>query len=202
VVFLESLPLTPVRLEADVMTPHYAPYYKDIKSVKPPADWYDPVPIPFLTVAPGQRFLFAVLPRRLSSQAHVEDARRALAEALANLGVGAKTAVGYGRFEATPASDASATVSPPAESQPHHNVGDVVTAIRIEDPKGRGRLWFQADDGFGGVVTRGEAPPVEPGQTLQLQVAAVLGTQGYNFSLPLQKQSTSQSRKASSRPSK
>lgn len=103
VVFFDALPTGPVRLDTDVMTPHYSEYYQDGTDQKPPADWYSPVPIPFLTVAAGQSFLFAVAPR---TPAAGEDAARAaewLRTALTGVGAGAKTAAGYGRFEQAPA---------------------------------------------------------------------------------------------------
>ncbi len=101
VVFLDALPSSPLKLEADVMTPHYAPYYEDKTGGTPPADWHDPRPIPFLVVAPEQSFLFALLPRNSNDQQHRQDCQTVagwLAEALDWLGAGAKTAVGYGRF--------------------------------------------------------------------------------------------------------
>lgn len=32
------------------MTPHYGPYYSDASGKTPPADYYNPMPIKFLTV--------------------------------------------------------------------------------------------------------------------------------------------------------
>jgi CRISPR-associated protein Cmr6 len=102
VIFFDALPAGPVKVQADVMTPHYAPYYQSQGLSQPPGDWFDPVPIPFLTVAPGQSFVFAIAPRR---PGHPEDrqdcalALKWLEEALAGIGAGAKTAVGYGRFK-------------------------------------------------------------------------------------------------------
>ncbi|MGB9887672.1 MAG: type III-B CRISPR module RAMP protein Cmr6 [Moorellales bacterium] len=99
VIFFDALPIQPVELKADVMTPHYAPYYQEGEG--PPGDWFAPVPIPFLTVAPGQPFLFALAPRHINDPVCQEDCRRAvlwLEEALAVIGAGAKTASGYGRF--------------------------------------------------------------------------------------------------------
>jgi len=101
VIFLDALPLNRVVLELDVMTPHYSPYYRDSNS-KPPGDWYDPTPIPFLTVASGQVFQFGVLPRKPRDGQSRSDAERVLkwlGHALENIGAGAKTAVGYGRFK-------------------------------------------------------------------------------------------------------
>lgn len=98
VVFLDALPVEPVTLEADVMTPHYGPWYQ---SGETPGDWYSPVPIPFLAVAPGQTFRAALLPRRPGEAADRHDCAQAvgwLREALDVIGAGAKTNVGYGRF--------------------------------------------------------------------------------------------------------
>lgn len=95
VVFLDALPTRPVKLAADVMTPHYGDYYQGKGS---PGDWLSPTAIPFLTVADGQEFLFAVVP---ADPAHKDLCGQAIAwlqDALADLGAGAKTAAGYGRF--------------------------------------------------------------------------------------------------------
>lgn len=104
VVFLDALPIGAVKLQADVMTPHYGEYYR---RESPPGDWLSPNPIPFLTVADGQEFLFAVVP---ADPKHatcctpaielLEQALELLQQALAELGAGAKTAAGYGRFGA------------------------------------------------------------------------------------------------------
>ncbi|MEM2096862.1 MAG: type III-B CRISPR module RAMP protein Cmr6 [Methanothrix sp.] len=94
VVFLDALPRQPVKLKAEIMTPHYAPYYQ---GREPPADWHSPVPIPFLAVAEGQEFLFGVIPRKNGSE-ECEKVMVWLKEALEFAGAGAKTAVGYGRF--------------------------------------------------------------------------------------------------------
>jgi len=102
VLFFDAIPPTPVCLQADVMTPHYGKYYQDEPARTPPADWHDPVPIPFLVVADAQTFAFALAPRRLNHSQDKQDCEtvtRWLEEALAWLGAGAKTAVGYGRFK-------------------------------------------------------------------------------------------------------
>ncbi len=99
IIFFDALPLTSIRLETDIMTPHYVPYYQN-REENPPRDWYSPVPIPFLTVAEGQPFLFSIAPRKVN-EAGEEDLQLVkgwLQEALEWLGAGAKTSVGYGRF--------------------------------------------------------------------------------------------------------
>ncbi len=99
VIFLDVLPVTAVQLKADVMTPHYAPYYQQ---GEPPADWHSPIPISFLVVDSGQEFHFGLMPRHAKRKEDLEDCKIVsvwLIEALKNIGAGAKTAVGYGRFE-------------------------------------------------------------------------------------------------------
>jgi len=99
VIFLDAIPLDPVQLKPDVMTPHYGPYYQ---GNEPPADWHNPVPVPFLVVDSKQDFLFCLLPRRPLQMQDREDCQKAvvwLKMALKYVGGGAKTAAGYGRFE-------------------------------------------------------------------------------------------------------
>ncbi|MBM7865790.1 type III-B CRISPR module RAMP protein Cmr6 [Heliobacterium gestii] len=101
VIFFDALPLKTVKLQCDVMTPHYTDYYQDTSGKKSPADWYSPNPIPFLTVTKEQPFLFAVAPRFPKNEDSRNDAGQVihwLTEALEWIGAGAKTAAGYGRF--------------------------------------------------------------------------------------------------------
>ncbi len=103
-------------LEMDVMTPHYAKYYQK-PSENPPADWYNPTPIPFLTVKPGVPFRVVVLYDEWragllrSDEAikpyaglvkNLDEARKdvesLIEDAFTDLGIGAKTRLGYGRF--------------------------------------------------------------------------------------------------------
>lgn len=98
IVFLDALPARPVKLAADVMTPHYGEYYQDQSGKTPPGDWLSPTPIPFLTVADKQEFLFAMVPADPKHEDLCGQAMAWLQDALANLGAGAKTAAGYGRF--------------------------------------------------------------------------------------------------------
>ena len=93
--FLDAIPVAPVSLEADVMTPHYAGWSEK----DPPGDWRSPTPIPFLTTAANMPFLFAIVPTRESSDANMSTVQEWLRAALAWGGAGAKTAIGYGRFE-------------------------------------------------------------------------------------------------------
>jgi CRISPR-associated protein Cmr6 len=99
-IFFDALPIRPVVLKTDVMTPHYTPYYQNGKNI--PGDWYNPIPIPFLTMAPGQIFIFGVAPRKEMQIRDLELALNWLTESLGVMGAGAKTAVGYGCFELVP----------------------------------------------------------------------------------------------------
>lgn len=95
IVFFDSVPTEPVKLEADVLTPHYGGW----TVADPPGDWRSPTPIPFLAVATGQKFLFAVANRVPGAdESSVRTAFGWLQEALGWLGAGAKTALGYGRL--------------------------------------------------------------------------------------------------------
>ncbi len=95
IAFLDAVPIEPVRLDADVMTPHYANW----TSNDHPGDWCSPTPIPFLTVAEGAKLLVGVIPRGAKARNDVGVVMDWIAKALAWQGAGAKTAVGYGRFE-------------------------------------------------------------------------------------------------------
>ncbi|GAB4544704.1 MAG: hypothetical protein Fur0020_13940 [Thermodesulfovibrionia bacterium] len=103
IIFFPAYPCLEVKqqfLELDIMTPHYGPYYRDPNN-NPPADWYSPVPIPFLTVPEGIRFCFRLANRRDlrdTTSPLLLKARNILIHALKEYGVGAKTAVSYGWF--------------------------------------------------------------------------------------------------------
>lgn len=107
IVFFPAYPCLDDRqkfLDLDVMTPHYQPYYSnpDKPEQYPPADWYSPVPLNFLTVPAGVKYCF-----RLACKKNLKDtedqailaAKRILTYALTEYGVGAKTNVFYGYFK-------------------------------------------------------------------------------------------------------
>lgn len=108
IIFFDAFP-TPNQLrdkpilELDVMNPHYHPYYsasvEELKKnvEKAPGDWHQPNPIFFLTVPKGVEFQFAIAPRNGEYEL-VEKAKEILISALREFGVGAKTSLGYGKF--------------------------------------------------------------------------------------------------------
>lgn len=93
-----ELPPAGALFELDVMTPHFGEYYGS-NGAKPPHDAGKPVPVTFMTVAAGTTFAFAIGTRRGGDPAAAQQARAWLGAALHELGVGAKTAAGYGVFE-------------------------------------------------------------------------------------------------------
>jgi CRISPR-associated protein Cmr6 len=149
VAFLDGLPCAPFALEVDVMTPHYYGGHEEPDNYA--GDWHDPIPIVFAAIASGQQFQFATVPL-LTTDIAVNDAKMALSwliEALCELGAGAKTSVGYGRFASAVAVAMSAPINVPGAGH-RYKPGDQVKLRRIEDAKGQGRFFAQADDGLNG----------------------------------------------------
>jgi len=100
VIFFDVLPLGFPKLEVDIMNPHYSEYYQ---GDFPPTDYLTPNPIPFLTVAPNQRFIFPLaidlkMIGNFKAKELLEDIGNFLKQALKNFGIGAKTSIGYGYF--------------------------------------------------------------------------------------------------------
>lgn len=83
----------------DVMTPHFSKYYTS-SGGEAPHDADNPIPVSFLTVSAGTRFGFAIGARHNAGDADlIRTAAQWLASALDELGIGAKTAAGYGAFK-------------------------------------------------------------------------------------------------------
>ncbi|MDR9769308.1 MAG: type III-B CRISPR module RAMP protein Cmr6 [Acetomicrobium sp.] len=89
VIFFDSYPNGEINLKVDIMNPHYPEYYS---GTQVPADWQQPNPIKFLTVE-NTTFCFSLAS---CDQFLLNSAKTLLEEALRNLGVGAKTSLGYG----------------------------------------------------------------------------------------------------------
>jgi len=103
VVFLGGVPVESrdrkdvPRLVVDVMTPHFINYYRDPDHAAP-LECDNPIPVPFLAVA-GGRYRVALRPRRgRTPHELVQLAADLCKDALDTLGVGGKTAKGYGYF--------------------------------------------------------------------------------------------------------
>jgi len=97
-VFFDAVLGGPIKLELDVINPHYPDYYRP-NDRQPPANWQSPVPVYFLAVPAGTRFHFAV-GWRGSGDSHAHGlAMEWLKAGLRDVGVGAKTGAGYGYWE-------------------------------------------------------------------------------------------------------
>lgn len=96
---VSALPKEDALFAVDVMTPHFAKYYSSSGGAAPD-DADNPIPVSFLTVSAGTRFGFAVSKRPGAGDDNlVRTAAQWLAAALDELGIGAKTAAGYGAFK-------------------------------------------------------------------------------------------------------
>lgn len=107
IIFFDVIPTAKPEVIKDIMNPHFEPYYS-AKDNKPPGDYYDPVPIPFRTVKNTPFRFMAGLKRGksgalktevFSSGNAVDVVGDWIEKSLSIFGIGAKTAVGYGRFE-------------------------------------------------------------------------------------------------------
>ena len=107
IVFHDAWPLAWPTVDLDIVNNHHARYYAGEDD---PGDWEDPIPVYFLAIGAGVEFEFALSDRRPAGDGLLELAREWLAAALRFEGAGAKTAAGYGRFEAT---DAESEAAPP-----------------------------------------------------------------------------------------
>ena len=114
-IFFDAIPLEPVTLGVDIMTPHMGKWYEKggtdqaVGSAEAvPADWHDPVPVAFL-VAKSITLLFSFALRQFPKQSadtsepiSLADVAQVLTAALSYAGAGGKTATGYGGFEPAP----------------------------------------------------------------------------------------------------
>jgi CRISPR-associated protein Cmr6 len=100
-IFFDAIPDQRPGLLCDIMTPHMGDWYSDgdkgdVKNSKAiPADWHEPVPVPFLAVKHAQ-LVFSIAPRLPQLQEQLDEVFNVLTQALEWLGAGAKTATGYG----------------------------------------------------------------------------------------------------------
>lgn len=183
----------------DVMTPHHSDYYSGKTyeagekkgTLIPPTDFDDPTPITFLSVAGHFHIAVSCDVAGEEGQKWAKLAFDLLAEALREWGVGGKTSSGYGRLaldvatnnmlevtQGTAIGSASVRVEP---AKPKYVRGQKISVKRIDDPTGKGKVRFQADDGFVGHIASGDTPSVEVGKSIELWIANV-STQGYTFS--------------------
>lgn len=120
-IVFDALPVEPVQLVAEILTPHDGGWRKDGAKIMTdsnnrnipgnprlsPGDWHDPVPVPFLAVRQGNKFQFALGLARGGTKEDLEEGYTLLKAALEWIGIGAKTASGFGRFNEKQAQDAA-----------------------------------------------------------------------------------------------
>lgn len=99
VIFLDAVPTKAPMIKPDVMNNHYPEYYSDPNGTQFPTPYQNPVPIYFLTLE-GSQFAFAIAGQdnQPQTQSLVQQAQQWLQAGLSDLGIGAKTAAGYGYF--------------------------------------------------------------------------------------------------------
>lgn len=87
------LPTNESSYSVDILTNHFSEYYGGDEA---PNDWFEPVPVKFLEIGKGKSFVFTIFGE---DEKIIEKVTQWLEEALLVNGIGAKTAVGYGRFK-------------------------------------------------------------------------------------------------------
>lgn len=182
----ESLTAPNQGLILDVMTPHHSEYYM-AKDETAPTDYDSPNPVTFLSVAGTFHVAVSCDAPEETGKKWALFASTLLTQALAHWGVGGKTNAGYGRM--IDLSQAVTHLSSPNDgdpaisisSGPRFKAGERVIVKRVEDPRGKGRTWFQAEDGLSGRVTHGAEPQVQIGETVSLWIASA-SKDSYNFS--------------------
>ena len=101
-VFFDAFPGRWPTLAVDIINCHHSDYYRSLMNkqneanIVPPRETEDPIPVFFLTVDQGAHFTF---PIGAKSADDLETAYRLLELGFEWLGIGAKTAVGYGVFK-------------------------------------------------------------------------------------------------------
>jgi len=91
-IFLDAYPEKFEGFDIDIMNVHFPDYYQNNE---PPADWQQPNPITFLAIPEGTKFKFYFKNTHIYGENLKEDLRKAFRY----IGLGAKTAIGYGFLE-------------------------------------------------------------------------------------------------------
>ena len=93
-IFLDAIPLGAPVIERDVINPHWSVYYGG-SDYTPAADLLSPKPVFMMAIGKANRFLFGVASVS-NDAAAVEQGADWLQRSLVEIGVGAKSASGYG----------------------------------------------------------------------------------------------------------
>jgi CRISPR type III-B/RAMP module RAMP protein Cmr6 len=133
VIFLGGFPTTPPRLGLDIVNPHHDANGRDV----------DPKPNTFLCVEPGTlwQFAFFVRPGVLDAAALHAQTKTWIEEALTQMGIGAKTAAGYGRFRQP--NDADRAAERQAEVQAAQEQAAAAKRTEVEAEQARQQVLAQ-----------------------------------------------------------
>lgn len=103
-IFLDAIPIESVMIKETMVTPHYGRWYEKgdtnpVGAENVPGDWHSPVPVGFLAVE-NAVMQFGVIPRLGADirDGELEQICNVVELALQHLGIGAKTATGFGRM--------------------------------------------------------------------------------------------------------
>ncbi len=102
-IFLDAYPKDKIELKVDIINPHYPNYYNNDKNRPLPVETEAPVPVTFLVVPKGIRFIFRCvylpLEKNLNVQPEkIDEINKIFKIAFFEIGFGAKTSLGYGKF--------------------------------------------------------------------------------------------------------
>ncbi len=102
-IFLDAYPKDKIELKVDIINPHYPKYYNNDKNTPLPVETEEPVPVTFLVVPKGIGFIFRCvylpLGKNLNVQSEkIDEINKIFKTAFSEIGFGAKTGLGYGKF--------------------------------------------------------------------------------------------------------
>lgn len=102
-IVLDAYPLEAPELGEEILNPHFMKYYSGERG---PTEDQSPIPVKFLVVKPGAEFVFRLLLRLPFGKAFEKDQeklfnliKKNLRRAITEEGMGAKTSIGFGRFD-------------------------------------------------------------------------------------------------------
>lgn len=169
----------------DVMTPHHGEYYS--AENEDPTDFDEPNPITFLSVSGTFHVAVSCDVAGEEGEKWTAFVFKILTHALGEWGVGGKTSAGYGKLvpKVVIPPDAASKPGYPA-NEPRYNKGQTIQVTRAEDPRGKGRLYFVADDGVGGFIKSERLANTPIGGRVSLRIKGIQIPPSYEFEDPEQ----------------
>lgn len=134
----DAIPVGPVMLRGDVLTPHYPDFYRSKDAISEPHDWESPLPIMYMSVAPQATFQIALSPGPRCQTGDVDRVAAWIGDALEFTGVGAKTSTGYGRLTGL------AEWTHPPEEKPDRSLSPLEAEMNDEGYFAESDLFMQA----------------------------------------------------------